>query len=94
MYRLDEVTQYIKENIKGFYEYERIEPLYRMISNPQERVNSNDKKWIAYETQASEDNTVVEAMKEILEYKDFRWIIEKDKVIETVNRVGDMFSDL
>lgn len=94
MYELEEVTQYIKDNIEGFYEYDRIEPLYNMISNPQVRVNSKDKQWVAYKTQASEDNTVVEAMKEILDYKEFRWIIEKENVIEAVNSVGDIFSNL
>ncbi|WP_428737428.1 hypothetical protein [Sulfurimonas sp.] len=95
MYKLDEVKQYIEENIKGFFEYDKIEPLYNMISNPEKRVNDDDKKWVAYVTQASEDRTVVNAMKEILEIEEVDWILtEKKKVIEAVDKVGEIFINL
>jgi hypothetical protein len=95
MYELDEVKQYIEEHIKSFSEYDKIEPLYNMISNPAKRVNDDDKKWVAYVTQASEDTTVINAMKEILEIEEIDWIVrEKEEVIEAVNAVGKVFTDL
>lgn len=87
MYKLDEVQKYLKNVMKA----DRVEELYNMIPNPQVRVNSDDKKWVAYTTQASENKTVVDAMKEILAIKQFLWTIKEDQVIAAIDKVGEMF---
>ena len=61
-----------------------------MISNPQKRVNDDDKQWVAYSTDVSENDTVVEAMEKILNLPAINWIlIDKDKVKAAIIKVGD-----
>ena len=63
MYKLDEVKEFLKEfTITD----KRIEKLYEMISNPQDRVNSDDKQWVAT-TSESERATVYSAIETILD---------------------------
>jgi len=89
MYKLEEVQIYLKNILDA----DRVEELYNMISNPHLRVNDDDKKWVAYTTQASENKTVVDAMKEILATKQFLWIVMKDKVIDAINKTGELFEE-
>lgn len=93
MYKLDEVTTYIQDEMNQNLTSERIKRLYNMIDNHSVRVNNNDKKWVAFVSQASENQTVVDAMKEILEnvVKNFDWELLKDFVIETIDDVGEIF---
>ena len=83
----------VQDCLKGELALNRIEKLYNMISNPDIRVNSDDKRWVAYTTQASENTTVVEAMKEILEreVEQFHWKLYRETVIEAIDRVGEKF---
>lgn len=63
MYKLDEIKEFLKEfTITD----KRIEKLYEMISNPQNRVNSDDKQWVAT-TSESERTTVYSAIETILD---------------------------
>lgn len=93
MYKIDEVTDYIQQTMKINLSDKRILELYNMISNPRVRVNNDDKKWVAFASQASENKTVVDAMKEILEavLRDYNWEIIKDFVIEKIDEVGKVF---
>jgi len=87
MYKLEEVQEFLDNVLDS----DRVEELYEMISNPHLRVNSKDKKWVAYVTQASEDQTVVDAIKEILAKHQIAWQIIKDDAIEAINKTGNMF---
>lgn len=87
MYKLGEVQEYLSEVLNA----NRVEYLYEMISNPHLRVNSKDKKWVAYVTQASEDQTVVDAIKEILAKHQIAWQSIKNDAIEAIDKTGDMF---
>ena len=89
MYELKEVQEYLKNSL----DKDRVEKLYNMISNPHLRVNSEDKKWVAYSTQASENKTVEDAMKEILATNQSLWIVMKDTVIDAIDRTGKMFEE-
>ena len=46
MHELKDVQEYLSKILSK----ERVEECYNLISNPQNRVNSPDKKWVAYET--------------------------------------------
>lgn len=61
MYKLEEVKEYLKNVLDA----ERIEKCYSLITNPESRVNSDDKKWVAC-SQDSELITVFNAICEIL----------------------------
>ena len=93
IYQLDEIIQYFDEKISTLDE-ERIKKLYKLISNPHLRVNSNDKQWVAYNTQASEDNTVVNAICEILDYSKLKCITKQDDIINAVDNTGELFNGL
>lgn len=97
IYKLEDVKKYIKDNIITGTSYtnetvERIEECYNLISNPFNRVNDDDKQWVAYTTQASEDVTVVDAIEEILKQNNYDRT--REVIIETVNEVGEMFESL
>jgi predicted transcriptional regulator len=87
MYKLEEVQKYLAEILDA----NRIKYLHEMISNPHLRVNSEDKKWVAYTTQASENQTVINAIKEILADHKILWQTIKDDAIEAIDKTGQMF---
>lgn len=89
MVELDEVQKYLSKVLN----INRVEYLYSLISNPQVRVNSKDKQWVAYETQASENQTVIDAIKEILADHQIAWATIKNDAIEAINKTGKMFED-
>lgn len=65
MYKLEEVQEYLKElSITNV----RIKECYNLISNPANKVNTEDKKWVACE-QEHEKITVVDAIDDILDKK-------------------------
>lgn len=86
-YLLKDVQVYLESILTPL----RIDELYKMIPNISVRINDPDKKWVAYTTQASENKTVVEAIRNILGIKEFLWIIKKDQVVEAINKVGTIF---
>ena len=86
-YLLGDVQDYLKDILTP----SRIDELYSMISNPEVRVNSNDKKWVAYTTQASENKTVFDAIREILGDNQVVWAMKKLNVIAAIDKVGTMF---
>lgn len=91
MYKLDEVLEFFKNEL-GAENDERITELYNMISNPHLRVNDNDKQWVAYVTQDSENKTVEDAMKAILDVNAIDWILtEEKKVKEAIKTTGNLF---
>ena len=92
IFELEDIQSYLKEIESGLSE-ERIEECYERISNPFVRINDKNKKWVAYVTKASEDETVVKAMREILAIKDFMWIIKEAGVIKAVDEVGEIFQN-
>ena len=61
MYKLEEVKEYLKNVLDA----ERIEKCYKLITNPELRVNSDDKRWVAW-SQETELITVFNAICEIL----------------------------
>ena len=61
MYKLEEVKEYLKNVLDA----ERIEKCYKLITNPELRVNSDDKRWVAC-SQETELITVFNAICEIL----------------------------
>lgn len=61
MYELEEVKKYLKDIL----DEDRIEQCYNLITNPELRVNTRDKKWVACE-QSSELTRVFNAICEIL----------------------------
>ena len=65
MHTLEKVQEYLKNlTISNA----RIKECYDLISNPEDRVNTADKKWVACE-QDHEVSTVVDAIDEILDEK-------------------------
>jgi hypothetical protein len=93
MYELDKIIQYFDEKISTIEE-ERIKQLYNFISNPHVRVNSSDKQWVAYDSQPSEDKTVLKAICEILDYGTFRCQIKEDDIVNAINNTGELFDGL
>lgn len=89
MYKLEEVQKYLAEVLSA----DRVKYLHEMISNPHLRVNSEDKKWVAYTTQASENQTVINAIKEILADHKILWQTIKNDAIEAIDKTGQMFEN-
>jgi len=65
--------------------------MYDLISNPHLRVKDDDKQWVAFSSQDSENKTVEDAMKEILGYTKLKWILMKDDIVAKINEVGNIF---
>ena len=91
MYKLNEIIEFFHDEELEIISDERIEEMYNLISNPDIRVNDDDKQWVAFSSQNSEVETVGEAIKEILGYDDFRWFIKKDNIVAKINKVGNIF---
>jgi|GEM_PF-6804252 len=90
LYKLNDVKEFFSNEINVISE-ERIEFLYNKISNPHLRVNDDDKQWVAYVTQDSENETVEKAIKEILDITDFRWMLNVQKdVQQAIKNVGNL----
>ncbi|MDX4069847.1 MULTISPECIES: hypothetical protein [Arcobacteraceae] len=90
MHELKDVQEYLSKILSK----ERVEECYNLISNPQNRVNSPDKKWVAYETQASENQTVVNAIQEILVNNLPSWSIPLlNDIKKAVDEVGILFEN-
>ncbi|KHG33177.1 hypothetical protein [Sulfurospirillum sp. MES] len=96
MYELEDVKSYIQDKLlELILEDERIEKLYKMISNPELRVKDKDEKWVAYTSQASEDTTVVDAIRKILiDELPSREIPLKKEVEDAVDEVGTIFETM
>lgn len=95
MYKLEEVLVFFANEFNVKNKDERITKLYNKISNPHIRVNDNDKQWVAYVSQASEDTTTVNAIREILikELPSLK-IPEKKELEKAVDEVGKEFKHL
>lgn len=91
MYKLNEIIEFFHEELGIIDSDERIEEMYDLISNPHLRVNDDDKQWVAFSSEDSENKTVEDAMKEILDYGDFTWEINKDNVVDKISKVGNIF---
>lgn len=93
MHKLNDIIEYIQKDMNLSLSKDRITRFYNMISSPEKRVNSDDKKWVAFVSQASENTTVVNALKEILkvELPSYKWDDIKDFVINCINEVGEIF---
>ncbi len=98
MHELDRVINFFEEHKLDCSE-ERITKLYGKISNPRLRVNSKDKQWVAYKTQASENTTVVDAIEEIMN-NDIDWILleksdkeRRNNIKKVVDKVGKIFEN-
>lgn len=90
LYKLYDVKEFFANEL-NVIEVERIETLYNRISNPHLRVNDKDKQWVAYVTQDSENYTVENAIKEILNISDMRWLLTYEKdVKEAIKIVGNV----
>lgn len=93
MHELEDVQEYIDDKFSGLYDEDRVEYLYKKISNPHLRVKTRDELWVAYITQASEDTTAVNAIRKILNIDDFDWRLkEKERVEKIIDEVGDQFA--
>lgn len=91
MYKLNEVLKFFKIELSMVND-DRFTELYNMISNPHVRVNDNDKQWVAYVTQDSENKTVEDAMEAILDVNAIDWILtEEKKVKEAIKTTGNIF---
>lgn len=90
LYKLNEVKKFFENEINVINE-EQIETLYNKISNPYLRVNDDDKQWVAYVTQDSENETVEKAIKEILGISEEIWLSSyQRKVKEAIKIVGNV----
>lgn len=90
MHELKDVQEYLSKVLSK----KRVEECYNLISSPQNRVNSPDKKWIAYETQASENQTVVNAIQEIFINNLPSWSIPLlNDVKNAIDEVGILFEN-
>jgi len=87
MYELDRVIDFFHDELNITEYDERIEKMYDLISNPHLRVNANDKQWVAFSTQDSENKTVEDAMEEILYDDDFN----RRQVKKAIKEVGNTF---
>lgn len=91
IHTLSDVKKYLKDNSFSITD-DRIEKCYNFISNPENRVNSDDKQWVAI-TQDSEKKTVVDAIKKILDDNSTRY--SDDTIMEqitiAVNEIGRLF---
>lgn len=96
IYKLEDVKDYFKNKLLENDEWtinnqNRIEKCYNLISNPFNRVNDDDKQWVAYVTQASEDTTVVDAIEEIVSENGYER--SREDIIETIDEVGEFFEE-
>ena len=83
----------VQNNLRGTVDEARVAKLYAMISNPEKRVSDQDKQWVACQTQAHENHTVVKAIREILAENRELWIEHKDQIIKSVDRVCKRYED-
>lgn len=83
MYRLNEVKEFLEEFA---ITDEKIEKLYKMISNPQNRVNSDDKQWVAT-TSENEKATVYSAIETILD--DSKIVYSSSYVVQAFEVVSE-----
>lgn len=93
MYELNRIIEFFHKEFEIIDSDERIEEMYNLISNPHLRVNDNDKQWVAFSSQDSENKTVEDAIKEIMKYGRLDWILEKDNVMAKIKEVGNIFLD-
>jgi len=92
IYRLEDIIEYFNEKLQHILDEERIEELYNLISNPQLRVNSEDKQWVAFATQATEDTTVHDAIRKILSEANCASVVED--INNAINLTGEYFQAL
>lgn len=91
IHTLSDIKKYLKDNSFSITD-DRIEKCYNFISNPENRVNSDDKQWVAI-TQESEKKTVVAAIKKILDDNSIKYSDETitDQITNKVDVVGNLF---
>jgi hypothetical protein len=94
IYKLADVKDYLKNKLLGRDEWakinqNRIDKCYNLISNPFNRVNDDDKRYVAYVTQASENITVIDEIEEILNENGYTRT--REDIIEIVDDVGELF---
>ena len=90
IYKLEEIIAYFDEYLNTLDE-ERIEELYNLISSPHVRVNDQDKQWVAFVTQATEDKTVYDAICKILDHSITNCILKRNKIENAINATGEYF---
>ncbi len=94
MYEFSEVRKYLLWHFGAEISDNRIKQCYDLISNPAMRVNSDDKKWVAYTSQASENVTVVEAIRIILiDNLPSTQLPLQFEIESAVNTVGELFEE-
>ncbi len=86
MYKLTEVQEYLKNILSA----QRVEQCYKLISNPKERVNTEDKKWVACE-QEHELKTVVNAINKILEDDGHDLSNDQDVLLNIIEEICELF---
>ncbi len=86
MYKLTEVQEYLKNILSA----QRVEQCYKLISNPKERVNTEDKKWVACE-QEHELKTVVNAINKILEDDGHGLSNDQDVLLNIIEEICELF---
>lgn len=91
IWQLEDVENYIKNVLGVRITKIRLIHLYNMISNPQVRVNTRDKQWVAI-TQPYEISTVLDAIKQIVNTPNLKDSSFENTIIEAINEVGSIFS--
>lgn len=80
MYKLEEVQKYLEELLTK----ERVKQCYSQITNPQQRVNSDDKKWVACSTEHEVESVYVGLV-------DIAGSSTKEKVIDAIKKTCKQF---
>ncbi|MGB3751530.1 MAG: hypothetical protein WA945_08175 [Arcobacteraceae bacterium] len=92
MYELIDVIDYMKERDLLVIDENRVELLYTGIENPSAHVKTRDELYIAYETDASENTTAVNAILKIAnDMADS--VITKDMIKDCVDEIGILFEE-
>ncbi|MDX4026771.1 hypothetical protein NG782_10325 [Aliarcobacter cryaerophilus] len=86
MYKLTEVQEYLKNILSA----QRVEQCYKLISNPKERVNTEDEQWVACE-QEHELKTVLNAINEILEEDGHDLLNHQDVLFNIIEEICELF---
>lgn len=86
MYKLIEVQEYLKDILSA----QRVEQCYKLISNPKERVSTEDEQWVACE-QEHELKTVLNAINEILEDNALDLSNHQDILLDIIEDICEFF---
>ncbi|MDX4069134.1 hypothetical protein [Aliarcobacter skirrowii] len=88
IHTLSDVKEYLQDNSFSITD-DRIKKCYDLIPNPEVRVNSDDKQWVACVTQDFEEQTTIDAIAKIFS-KD-RDLLTDEDIKEQAEEVCKIF---